>query len=179
MLSLKPDNFTPENFTTSTLDAISGELYCLYTKNVGIKKSGLIGAGNGIRKNPALVKYLESRFKTIMKIPFHVEEAAFGAALYALISAGVFKNAEEAQKIVKFRSNENASSFQIKVGERIASLRRLNGITQTELAQMLSISNSAISKWETGQGYPDINFLPKLASVFNVTVDFLLGYDNT
>lgn len=177
--NVKPDNFTPENFTTSTLDAISGELYCLYTKNVGIKKSGLIGAGNGIRKNPALVKYLESRFKTIMKIPFHVEEAAFGAALYALISAGVFKNAEEAQKIVKFRSNENASSFQIKVGERIASLRRLNGITQTELAQMLSISNSAISKWETGQGYPDINFLPKLASVFNVTVDFLLGYDNT
>ena len=113
-----------------------------------------------------------------MKIPVHTEEAAFGAALYALISAGVFKNAEEAQKIVRFRSNNNISSFQIKIGERIASLRKLNGITQTELAEILSVSNSAISKWETGQGYPDINFLPKLASVFSVSIDFLLGDNN-
>ena len=177
--NIKFDNFTPENLTSSLLDALSGELFCLYFMDVGLKKNGLIGIGNGIRKNPALVKYLENRFKTVMKIPVHVEEAAFGAALYALISAGIFKNAEEAQKIVKFRSNENASSFELKIGERLASLRKLNGITQTELAEMLSISNSAISKWETGQGYPDINFLPKLASVFNVTVDFLLGYDNT
>ncbi len=176
--NIKFDNFAPENLTSSLLDALSGELYCFY-RHIETKRGGLIGAGNGIRKNPALVKYLENRFKTIMKIPVHIEEAAFGAALYALISAGVFKNAEEAQKIVKFRSNENAQSFQIKVGERIASLRKLNGITQTELAEMLSISNSAISKWETGLGYPDINFLPKLASVFNVTVDFLLGYNNT
>ena len=79
----------------------------------------------------------------------------------------------------KLKKEKKDSPLPLKIGARIASLRKLKGITQSELAEILLISNKAVSKWETGQGYPDITFLPKLAKLFNVTIDFLLGDDNT
>ena len=48
-------------------------------------------------------------------------------------------------------------------------------MTQEQLAQELGITAQAVSKWETGQSYPDITLLPKLAEVFHVRVDELLG----
>ncbi len=62
----------------------------------------------------------------------------------------------------------------IECGRFIAQLRKEKQITQMELAEMLKVSNSAISRWETGEGYPDISIFPKLAEVLNVTVDELL-----
>ena len=59
----------------------------------------------------------------------------------------------------------------------ILSLRTEKGCTQEQLAEMLGVSAAAVSKWERGNAYPDITLLPKIAEVFGVSVDYLLGYD--
>lgn len=64
----------------------------------------------------------------------------------------------------------------IQLGSNISQLRREKGITQEELAEYLGVSKPAVSKWESGQSYPDILLLPIIASFFNKTVDDLLGY---
>lgn len=61
------------------------------------------------------------------------------------------------------------------IGATIAVLRRKIGLTQAELAEKLNISNKTISKWENGQGFPDITYLPMLSKVLNVSVDALLA----
>lgn len=60
------------------------------------------------------------------------------------------------------------------VGKRIAELRKQEGLTQKQLADKLGVSNKAISKWETGEGFPDITMIPKLSAIFNVSSDYLL-----
>lgn len=60
------------------------------------------------------------------------------------------------------------------LGENIAKLRKKNKMTQSELAERLHVSNKAVSKWESGAGYPAIEHLPVLASVFGISVDYLL-----
>lgn len=61
------------------------------------------------------------------------------------------------------------------IGENIRRLRRERGLTQEEAAAHLGISFQSISKWERGDGYPDITMLPALAHYFDVSVDELLG----
>ena len=63
----------------------------------------------------------------------------------------------------------------IHIGTFIASKRKEKGLTQEELASYLGVSKPAVSKWESGQSYPDILMLPVLASFFNTSVDELLG----
>lgn len=65
----------------------------------------------------------------------------------------------------------------IQIGKIIANCRKEKGITQEELANHLGVSKPAVSKWESGQSYPDILLLPELASFFNITVDQLIGYE--
>jgi transcriptional regulator with XRE-family HTH domain len=65
----------------------------------------------------------------------------------------------------------------IQIGTVISSNRKEKGITQEELAKHLGVSKPAVSKWESGQSYPDILLLPVLASYFNITVDQLIGYE--
>ena len=60
------------------------------------------------------------------------------------------------------------------VGKTIANLRKISGMTQQTLAQKLDVTDKAVSKWESGQGYPDITVFPKLSSLFGVTVDYLM-----
>lgn len=60
-------------------------------------------------------------------------------------------------------------------GLTVAALRRRHGLTQEALAEQLQVTGKAISKWETGKGYPDISLLPKLAKALGVTVDYLLN----
>ncbi|MBO5110434.1 MAG: helix-turn-helix domain-containing protein [Clostridia bacterium] len=62
----------------------------------------------------------------------------------------------------------------IKVGENIALFRKKKGLTQDELAQILMVTNQAVSKWESGKCYPDIALLPELAHLFEVSIDELL-----
>lgn len=63
-------------------------------------------------------------------------------------------------------------------GRIICKRRKELGLTQNQLAQNLNISFQAVSKWENGTAYPDIEMLPKLASALNITIDALLGYKN-
>jgi Predicted transcriptional regulators len=65
----------------------------------------------------------------------------------------------------------------IQIGKVISTKRKEKGITQEELAQHLRVSKPAVSKWESGQSYPDIMLLPVLASYFNISVDDLIGYE--
>lgn len=67
----------------------------------------------------------------------------------------------------------------IKISEQIAFLRKQKGLTQEELAGELGVTNQAVSKWESAQCCPDIQLLPDIAKVFDVSVDELLGYKTT
>lgn len=60
-------------------------------------------------------------------------------------------------------------------GKRIIELRKENGMTQTDLANLIGISRSALSLYEIEKREPDIKILDKLASLFNVQVDYLIG----
>ncbi len=62
-------------------------------------------------------------------------------------------------------------------GQTMKKLRKDAGMTQEKLAELLSISQQAVSRWETEVAMPDISLLPPLATLFNVTTDYLLGMD--
>lgn len=61
-----------------------------------------------------------------------------------------------------------------KIGGLISSLRRAAGLTQRQLAEGLSVSDKAVSKWERGQGCPDISLLPALSAQLGVNIDQIL-----
>lgn len=63
---------------------------------------------------------------------------------------------------------------QIKIGEKIASQRKLNNIKQSELADKLFVTHQAVSKWENGKSIPSIEIMVELTKLFNITIDFLL-----
>ena len=94
-------NFTPETLTHGFVEGMVRELFDLY-KTMNVNRNGLVGSGNGLRKNGALKKCAQRMFNAPLQIPVHREEAAYGAALFALVSAGFFKNAAEVQKMIQF-----------------------------------------------------------------------------
>ena len=61
--------------------------------------------------------------------------------------------------------------------KKLQELRKKNGLTQEELAELLFVSRTAISKWESGRGYPNIDSLKGIAKLFSVTIDELLSGD--
>lgn len=60
-------------------------------------------------------------------------------------------------------------------GEKLQELRKHAGLTQEELAQALYVSRTAVSKWESGRGYPSIDSLKEISGYFSVTIDDLLS----
>lgn len=63
----------------------------------------------------------------------------------------------------------------MELNEKLQELRKQKGLTQEELAQALYVSRTAISKWESGRGYPNIDSLKAIAKFFSVSVDELLS----
>ena len=61
------------------------------------------------------------------------------------------------------------------LGKRIVANRKRLGLTQDQLAEQLGVTAQAVSKWENDQSCPDITMLPKLAEIFGISVDALLG----
>ena len=61
--------------------------------------------------------------------------------------------------------------------EKLQKLRKSRGLTQDELAKSLYVSRTAISKWESGRGYPEIESLKAISKFFSVTLDELLSSD--
>ena len=64
------------------------------------------------------------------------------------------------------------------LGQKIKDLRTQRGMTQEQLADAIYVTRAAISKWETGKGYPGIDSLKLLAEVFGVTIDELISEDD-
>ena len=62
------------------------------------------------------------------------------------------------------------------LGKRIMLCRKSLGMTQDKLAEALGVTAQAVSKWENDQSCPDISMLPKLAELFGITTDELLGH---
>ena len=65
--------------------------------------------------------------------------------------------------------------MELNIAGTIRSLRKEMGITQEEFANDIGVTAQAVSKWERGEGYPDITFLPDIAEYFHVTLDTLCG----
>ena len=59
--------------------------------------------------------------------------------------------------------------------EKLQKLRKQKNLTQEELADLLFVSRTAISKWESGRGYPSIDSLKTISAFFGVTIDELLS----
>lgn len=59
------------------------------------------------------------------------------------------------------------------MGKTLADLRKQKGVTQEEMANTIGTSAQAISKWERGKNYPDIELLPTIADYFYISIDSL------
>ena len=64
------------------------------------------------------------------------------------------------------------------MGETISLLRKEKGMTQSELAEKMNITDKAVSKWERNLSCPDINSIPKLAEILGISVEELLKSQN-
>jgi sedoheptulokinase len=77
------------------------ELYDMYLL-MNEKRAGVVGSGNGIRKNKALCRVVEKVFGAKLRVPVYTEEAACGAALFALVASGTFKGVSEAKALIRY-----------------------------------------------------------------------------
>ncbi len=68
--------------------------------------------------------------------------------------------------------------MQLNIGNKIRELRRRDGRTQEALAEALGVTGQAVSRWESGGSYPDMEIMPAIANYFGVTIDELFGYHN-
>lgn len=68
--------------------------------------------------------------------------------------------------------------MQLDLGTKIRQLRHRDGRTQEMLAEVLGVTSQAVSRWESGGSYPDMNLIPSIANYFGVTIDELFGYNN-
>lgn len=62
----------------------------------------------------------------------------------------------------------------VDIAERLQELRRKAGYSQEQVAEKLGLSRQAISKWESGQGKPEIDNIVKLTEIYNVSADYIL-----
>ena len=63
------------------------------------------------------------------------------------------------------------------LSENLKKYRALKNLTQEDVAEYLGITPQSVSKWERGESYPDITFLPALANIFETSIDLLIGMD--
>ena len=64
------------------------------------------------------------------------------------------------------------------ISERLKQLREHTGITQTELAKLLSLTRSSVNGWEMGISIPSTQYIVELSKIYNVTTDYILGTDD-
>lgn len=68
--------------------------------------------------------------------------------------------------------------MQLNIGTKIRELRRRDGRTQDNLAEALGVTAQAVSRWESGGSYPDMEIVPAIANYFHVSIDELFGYQD-
>lgn len=100
------DNFDAAHLVAGTLLGMADEIHSLYSAMLALGNptaKNLVGSGNAIRRNPALRRAFEMAFGLDMRIPAHQEEAACGAALFAMAAAGIRESVAEAQRLIRYR----------------------------------------------------------------------------
>lgn len=99
------DNFTPGYFVVGVLEGIAKELFDIYQTMkpmLKVEPKKIICSGNGVRLNKPLQKIISNMFDMPLSIPFYKEEAAYGAALFALAAAELSKSVGEAQSLIRY-----------------------------------------------------------------------------
>jgi len=94
-------NFTPEALISGFIHGMAGELRALLPASLGGRKT-LVASGNGVCQNPALARAISEAFHMPVRIPLHTEEAAYGAALFALAAAGRFHRLSDAKSFIRY-----------------------------------------------------------------------------
>lgn len=103
--NLRLENFTPEEFIFGVLGGVAEELVTFHKTMLAegaCAPKYLIGSGNAIRFNEHFQRIFEDIYGMKMQIPVHREEAAYGAALYAMTAAGVYETIEQAQELIAY-----------------------------------------------------------------------------
>ena len=72
---------------------------------------------------------------------------------------------------------ETINELKSVIAKKLIKYRKENGLTQQELAEKLNYSDKSISKWERGEGVPDIYILKQIAELYNVTVNDIIGME--
>ena len=67
--------------------------------------------------------------------------------------------------------------MKLNIAQNLRKYRKERGLTQEQLAKALAVSAQSVSKWECGDGYPDIELLPNIANHLKISVDALIGND--
>ncbi len=103
--NLGVDNFTPGHFIAGVLEGVARELHDLYkimSAEIAIKPQRLVGSGNALRLCIPLQRLVSEMFGMPLSIPRYKEEAACGAALFALTAAGYQKSLADAQALLQY-----------------------------------------------------------------------------
>lgn len=111
--NLTLENFQPSELIYGVLGGIVEELASFHKIMLELgapKPEYLIGSGNAIRMNRHLKAVFEDVFGMKMQIPVHREEAAFGAALYAMTASGICSSLEDAQKRISYEMQQDADN---------------------------------------------------------------------
>lgn len=98
--NMNEGNFTQEALAAGVLEGMASELYSMFRKMPREEKNKLIVSGNAARKNPVLVKILSQIFQMPVHIPKQLEEAAFGAAMFAAVSSQLVNSIEEISECI-------------------------------------------------------------------------------
>jgi sedoheptulokinase len=105
--NISEDNFTPAALVRGFLDSMARELHDMFLlapeKNAYQR---LVGSGNGFRKNQPLRRIVSEKFNMPVSMTRYQEEAAYGAALFALIGTGRFSGISEARRMVQYQEDE-------------------------------------------------------------------------
>lgn len=98
-------NFSPGHLSRALLEGMIEQFRWLYENALAVgvaKREKLIGAGNGIRKNAVLRDIAERTFELKMRVPVHTEEAAFGAAMQAMVLGGGRESLEDTGEVIRY-----------------------------------------------------------------------------
>jgi len=108
---LSATNFTPAHLARSLLEGLVRTFAESYERmrQIGVtERRILVGAGNGIRRNPLLARIAAQGFGMSLYTPVHEEEAAFGAAMLAAVGAGHFPDLGSAGRLIRYKSADQA-----------------------------------------------------------------------
>lgn len=102
------------------------------------------------------------------------------------INQAKVKRAREVLNMIARKEVENMENSReprvyytnVDIGERLRDIRKDNNFTQAELAELLGLTRSAVNSWEMSDSLPSTLYLMKLAKLYKVSIDYLVGLDN-